>query len=748
MIKKLLQTVLFLVAFFSLIQAQSVLHKEHGEHHRIGKKGKKIETPAFNKQAMLQEDSINERNKVGGMRFAKQFTVDLTPQNSGELITYPDSSKLWLLDITSEGAYSINLIFSNYHLLKGDTVYVYNELGNKIVGPLTEKNNLKSGVLPLAPIDGSNLKVEFRQSALISPLRKLEIGSINHDYRNFRGLPNHNDFWWTDNSGDSCSLPVSCVPEITQVKQSVCLLIINGIELCSGTMVNNTAQDGKPYLLSAAHCFDVGTEGVDYAEAETVAPTIVAFFNYEMPKCEPTIRGSQEFTIGGSTLKAFASDIDFALVELSSMPPVDFRPYYAGWNISASPSAPFRGIHHPFGKVKVMARENNAITNTTYSGLLSNSHWLVSRWDTGTTQGGSSGSGLFDANLRLVGSLTGGFSECLDPINDYYFRLNKAWSYYPSATAQLKAWLDPTNSGVTAIDGLNPYGNDSALRYSNLSLSDTAEIARLSSPNSGYVAGHNSFYMYKYAERYSLPENAFLYGVYFVTAKANATQSTTDTIEVKVYAGDSIPNSAYFLDEKSLILNTLQWESSKGFYYSNKAVLSKNENYVRFDTPVAVGKSFFIVYELPYTNLPADSFAVYTAKPRNASGIQTALAYYGAQWTKITDIVGIRTSLWIDPVISYDSTAIAVDSSLIDRSAKTVIYPNPAKDIVYVMTRTDKEGDCTITLYSTYGQKYSTTSGKVRYKSIPVDVSSLPQGLYLLRVAYSDKVETHKLIVE
>lgn len=747
MIKKLFQTVLLLLIFSALVQAQPK-HKGHGAHHHIGKKGKKIEMPAFNKQAMLQEDSINERTKVGGIRFAKQFTVGLNADNSGELITYPDSSRVWLLDITSDGAYSINLIFSKFHLLQGDTLYVYNQSSTKIQGPFTEKNNLKSGVLPLAPIDGSQLRVEFRQSGLKSSLRKLEIGSINHDYRNFRGLPNHNDYWWTGNSGDSCSLPVSCVPEITQVKQSVCLLILNGVELCSGTMVNNTAQDGKPYLLTAAHCFDVGTEGVDYAEAETVAPTIVAFFNYEMPKCEPTVRGSQEFTIGGSTLKAFAADIDFALVELSAMPPVDFRPYYAGWNISASPSAPFRGIHHPFGKVKVMARENNAITNISYSGLLPNSHWLVSRWDIGTTQGGSSGSGLFDANLKLVGSLTGGFSECLDPINDYYFRLNKAWTNYPSPSAQLKAWLDPTNSGVTALDGLNPYGNDSALRYSNLTLTDTAEVARYTSPNSGYVAGHNSFSTVKYAERYSLPENAFLYGVYFVTAKANATQSTTDTIEVKVYAGDSIPNYAYFLDEKSLLLNTMQWESSKGFYYSNKAVLSKNENYIRFDAPIAVGKSFFIVYELPYTNLPADSFAVYTAQPRNASGVQTALAYYGGQWTKISDLAGIRTSFWIDPVISYDSTAIAVDSSLIDRSSKTVIYPNPAKDVVYVMTRTDKEGECSISLYSTYGQKISTTSGKVRYNSIPVDVSSLPQGLYLLRVAYSDKVETHKLIVE
>jgi hypothetical protein len=39
--------------------------------------------PKFNKHSMMQEDSINEIFKVGGMRFAKQFEVDLSPENSG-----------------------------------------------------------------------------------------------------------------------------------------------------------------------------------------------------------------------------------------------------------------------------------------------------------------------------------------------------------------------------------------------------------------------------------------------------------------------------------------------------------------------------------------------------------------------------------------------------------------------------------------------------------------------------------------
>ena len=742
--KKLHQLLFLFFVFASILQAQPN-HTLAKKIHKHGHKGIKIAMPSFNKQAMMREDSIREKDKVGGVRFAKQFEVAFSPDNSGETTVFENGSNRWELEILSDSAYSINLIFSKFHLLPGDTLFVYGAGMRQVIGPLTEKNNLQSGILPLVPIDGDRLSVVFIQSPEQSALRRLEIGSVNHDYRGFRGLPSALGV-----TGDTCSYHVTCVPEIAQIKRSVCLLILNGSELCTGTLVNNTAQDGKPYLLSAAHCFDTANNGVDFAEGAAVAPTLVAFFNYEAPNCLPAIRGSMEFSIGGATLKALAGDIDFALVELSSTPPEYFRTYYAGWNLSATPSPPFAGIHHPLGTVKRYAKDENAIAAVSYGApMLSNSHWRVFNWEDGTTEAGSSGSPLFDASYKMVGALTGGLSYCHTPNNDYYYRLNKAWDFYPESTKQLKAWLDPTASGATTINGLNPYGNDSALRFSNIDAStDLVEIAYLQAPESGYLSGHNSLQINQYAEKFSLPENAYLYGMYFMSAKANAIQSNTDTVIVKIYAGESTPNPSYFLEDNRFMLNTLQWSSSAGFSYSNKGVLSKNENYLSLETPIPVGKNFFVVYELPYTNLPADSFAIYTAKARAPEGLASAYAYFSGSWQGLATISGERTSLWIDPVIRYDSTAVAIDTALIDRSSRTVIYPNPAKNTVFVMTRNDKQGDCTVTLYSTFGQKISSTKGKVRYPSIAVNLEGLSPGLYLLRVAYSDKSETHKLIVQ
>ncbi|MDR3705552.1 MAG: T9SS type A sorting domain-containing protein [Paludibacteraceae bacterium] len=708
--------------------------------HVVGKQGIRISMPSFNKKELLKEDSINEQYKEGGMRFAQKFTVDLTPDNSGESVYAADGSRTWKVNIVSDSAYSINILFTKFHLVAGDTVYVYNVQKTRAYGPLTEKDNLKSGQMPIPPIDGDSIIVEFRQSATTSNLRSLQIGEVNHDYRGFRALPQQIGI-----TADSCSQHASCVTSVSTVKQSVCLLIIDGSTLCSGTLVNNTAQNGKPYLLTASHCFG---ENTTYTAAKSLAPSVIAFLNYEAPNCTPTVRGSIEFYVAGSTLRALAGDIDFALLELSSTPPVDARPYYAGWNISTSPTPPFRGIHQPYGTVKRVATENDNITTASYgSYILSDSHWRVAKWDIGTTDAGSSGSGLFDSSLKLVGALTGGNSVCSNPINDYYYRLNKAWTYYSSdSTKQLKVWLDPTASGVTSLNGLNPYGKDSAVRVSNFTLSDTPKKAYLSS-GSGLIAGQNSLKSTNYAEKFTLSKEAYLYGVYLMPSIASSTSVGNLTLSVYASVNDTVPESAYLLSYTNVSLSALSWNStSSSFSPSTKTIFTNNENYVRFSTPIAVGKKFFISYNVSYST---DSFAIFTAAGRTSGGTAYVKKENG-EWVSMYNFAGLHTSLWIDPVIRYDTTAkVITDSSLIRRSESTVVYPNPAKDIIYVMTRDNVEGTgtCTVRLYNFTGQLISTTEGNIVYQPISIDLHGVNSGVYFLRIIYPDKSETHKIIV-
>ena len=57
------------------------------------------------------------------------------------------------------------------------------------------------------------------------------------------------------------------------------------------------------------------------------------------------------------------------------------------------------GIHHPSGDIKKWSYDADASVSSEWGGWGSsgtNTHWEVLDWDIGTTEGGSSGSPLFD----------------------------------------------------------------------------------------------------------------------------------------------------------------------------------------------------------------------------------------------------------------------------------------------------------------------------------------------------------------
>jgi hypothetical protein len=134
--------------------------------------------------------------------------------------------------------------------------------------------------------------------------------------------------------------------------------------------------------------------------------------------------------------------------------------YFNGWdrrNVGATSGV---GIHHPNGDIMKISTYNTTLTSATItiSGqtMASNSSWrvlwaqTVTNW--GVTEGGSSGSPLFNQDKRIVGTLTGGSSSCSTPTyNDYYGKLY--WHWEQHATQKMKPYLDPINSGAEFING-------------------------------------------------------------------------------------------------------------------------------------------------------------------------------------------------------------------------------------------------------------------------------------------------------
>jgi lysyl endopeptidase len=192
---------------------------------------------------------------------------------------------------------------------------------------------------------------------------------------------------------------------------------------------------------------------------------------------------------------ATTNRLDFTLLELSVMPPASYSPYYIGWDRSGRVPTNTTCIHHPNGDVKKISVDFDSPITASYSDTKYTfdvgTHWRIDEWDLGTTEGGSSGSPLFDENHRLIGDLTGGEASCSSSVNDYYAKFSENWDNYSEADEQLKFWLDPLNLGVVTLDGVDPYKGlravvdvsqdsicyDSQLTFTDISLGDPDEFS-------------------------------------------------------------------------------------------------------------------------------------------------------------------------------------------------------------------------------------------------------------------------------
>jgi V8-like Glu-specific endopeptidase len=409
----------------------------------------------------LVEDQADALRGIKNRRIARGIPVSLNPERNGTWDWVSDGTRIWRLGIRGKGARALGIVFNRYFLEEGARLFLYDPMNKMVLGAYTRTNNKSSAVLPVSYLPGEEVIIQLEVPMDLNDYGELQIGTVRFAY-----LPVFQDNSLYDGyfgRSDTCNVDINC-PEGDDwqlAKRSVVRLIND--ELCTGVLLNNTSEDGKPYLLTAAHCVFDRFSG-EYQQT-------VFYFNYESPSCSGP-DGDAQYSISGASLVATgdtsensrdADSLDFALLELSVTPPDSFMPHYAGWNRSKLPAQYTISIHHPRGDVKKISKDYDP-PETSYHeedylpDLVKYSHWRILQWDEATTEGGSSGSPLFDQDQRVVGNLTGGAANCVNPINDYYTKFDYAWDYYDAPAKQLKQWLDPTGTGAMALNGLGQEG--------------------------------------------------------------------------------------------------------------------------------------------------------------------------------------------------------------------------------------------------------------------------------------------------
>jgi hypothetical protein len=405
---------------------------------------------------LLLEDEWLALTGKKSQRIAEETQVSIRPDQAGEWTLHRDGTRVWKLGIRGRGAKGLGLVFSRYVLEPGCRLFICNPSGSKVFGAFTSRNNQPSASLPVSYLPGDELIIQLEVPPGTADFGELQIGSVRQAYKPVFDQKSANDIYY--GSSGECNIDINCAlgDDWQVVKHSVVRLL--NTEKCSGVLVNNAREDGKAYIYTGAHCV--------FKNNKFQPP--VFYFNYESPTCDGP-DGSVAQTISKSTLISTgdtlenprdADSLDFALLELLESPPESYKPYFAGWNRSLSPAQHTTTIHHPSGDVKKISLDNDppqiSMHDPDYlddEGLKPYSYWRILEWDEGTTEGGSSGSPLFNENQLVIGTLTAGLATCSYLKDDYYTRLDLAWDYYPEPAKQLKHWLDPDNTGVMSLAG-------------------------------------------------------------------------------------------------------------------------------------------------------------------------------------------------------------------------------------------------------------------------------------------------------
>ena len=365
--------------------------------------------PEVDAEALMAEDAERTAQGIKGpYRFGFNHMVDLSLENSGGWQTLSNGDGVWRIAIQCPGAFSINFEFNDYVVPEGGQVFVYNEAG-EVLGAFTAESNPGHHELGVTQLAGDRITVEYVEPANVRGQGSLRIGQVTHAYRDIM----HMNYAKGLGDSGSCNNNVICPegdPWRDQIR-SVAMITVGGQGICTGQLINNCANNGTPYFLTANHCLGGNN-------------TWVFRFNWNSPTCATTTNGPTNNTVSGSTLKTSSQNSDMALLQLNATPPAGYNVFYTGWDATGTTPTSSTCIHHPSGDIKKISFDNNPATQSPVTIGYTAQCWKIANWEDGTTEGGSSGSGLWNQNGLLIGQLFGGQASCSNNVNDYFGRFN------------------------------------------------------------------------------------------------------------------------------------------------------------------------------------------------------------------------------------------------------------------------------------------------------------------------------------
>lgn len=510
---------------------------------------------------------------------------------------------------------------------------------------------------------------------------------------------------------------MACYPEYAEVAKSVVLIMIDGSALGTGTLVNNTAEDGKPYILTATHVISRNFKEEDPA---AFSSRFLYIFGFQSPMCDGSIKPSYANSIAGSTLMAYHPYTDVGLVQLSQTPPIEYPSYYSGWCATPSLQDTYFNIHHPNGNSKRVNLLVDKLTIGSFpattdfkTGIVfpfgKNQHLIVSSWTVGTTAPGSSGSPLFNSQQQVLGVLTGGTSYCNSKGADQFGSLLKVWESSDPEARKLVELLDPSGKGrTTTCRGRSGRGSNqpAPTRITHMAIPPSSKPVMELLPQLERVQllgeGHGAKAL---AEVYQVKAGSKVYGAYLMLS---GSAYASDQLQVHFYLdGATTPHKSISIplteltnasgERTSIPWNPKQWK----------------ELYVSLPEPLSIESEQSLAIGVTTQQLPSKVSIAHQQHEGQALG--SAHWLIGNKWEPAT--TGRKKgsfSLWIDPLLSHPQ--LNQQAAIVGRIRLT---PLSSETMLLTITESPTEGLRSLNIYTMQGQRLYSYSQKGNLILIP-----------------------------
>ena len=751
--------------------------------------------PAVDAERLRTQDE-QRAGAIRPYRYGVVRETNLTPARHGRWEQLNTGSWVWRLRLFSNEAKSLSVGFTTFDLPEDARVYLHGPGDERVRGPYTAAD-ATNGQHWTPHVNGAEAIVELVVPADQRDAVDLTVGRVVHAYRPIHpGRTAASRDGTAQPKSGACNVDVACDeadPWRDQVRSVASYSFSSDgfTFVCTGALVNNTAEDLTPYFLTAEHCITTRQE----------AASMVFYWNFESPTCRtpgspvsggPANDNRAEQTSSGATLRATWGNFgrtgtisgrpDVTLVEIDDVIPSTYDVFFAGWARGGNPPAEAVSIHHPGGDAKRIAIDEDPVSITDYAEFqdTESTHFLIEAWEVGTTEGGSSGAPLFNENGRIVGVLSGGSAGCTgtgvdNDAPDWYGRIASAWTGGTSPGGQLRPWLAPNGTNAQTLDGRNQStderppgpvqdltvesvdpdapsitlrwtaggddgnGEGSAARYDVRASTDPIVTAAdfeaaqsLPTPPTPSPAGSTDTFTFEIA-----PGNAYYFAVQALDEAENRSPiaSTPDSTDLPdVIPPSKVNDLAVSSVNGTNETVTLTW-TSVGDDREKRTAASYD---LRFATePIRTAADFANATRVLDVAAPEPPGSQEQAV---LDALEPGVAYYFA--LRVADDAGNQS-----PVRALSSNTIIVPGTVLVKALR----PNPTANQATLLLSAEETQPVTVELYDRLGRLvqrvYDAELSANREESIRIDASRLSSGIYFVHVVGTAFVQTKTLSV-